>query len=287
MPWRFTMRITRFRDPSAFLERARPFLLQSEVEHNLLLSVGAVAATLDDGYWATVDDGAAVVACAVRRPPYKAVISRGTRSAVECLVKDLAARYPDLPQVVGPEPDVSDFAALWAARTGIPSVQGMRQRLFETREVQQPRTVPDGHFRLAEDSDVPAAIEWCAAFIAEAIPGDPTDAARHAKHRIATRSLYVWEDGKPVSMAGWAGRTTRGVRVNLVYTPPAYRGRGYASACVARLTQHLLDEGLSFCCLYTDLANQTANRIYERMGYRPVCDFTDYVLNSRKRESPR
>jgi hypothetical protein len=52
--------------------------------------------------------------------------------------------------------------------------------------------------------------------------------------------------------------------------------RGYASACVAGLTQRLLDEGHAFCCLCTDLANPTSNRIYQTIGYRPVCDMSDF-----------
>jgi hypothetical protein len=92
--------------------------------------------------------------------------------------------------------------------------------------------------------------------------------------------VFVWDDGRPVSMAAWAGRTGRGVRVNFVYTPPEYRRRGFASACVADLTQHLLAEGHAFCCLFTDLANPTSNSIYQKIGYRPVCDVSDFILGA-------
>jgi predicted GNAT family acetyltransferase len=88
-------------------------------------------------------------------------------------------------------------------------------------------------------------------------------------------------------MAGWAGRTARGVRVSFVYTPPEFRRLGYAAACVASLTQQLLDEGQSFCCLYADLANPTSNGIYQRMGYRPICDVSSYTLHSGNTSSIR
>ena len=87
-----------------------------------------------------------------------------------------------------------------------------------------------------------------------------------------------------MSMAGWAGRTARGVRVNFVYTPPEHRRRGYATACVARVTEQQLEEGRAFCCLYADLSNPTANSIYQRIGYRPICSVTSYVLNPRQVE---
>jgi predicted GNAT family acetyltransferase len=63
-----------------------------------------------------------------------------------------------------------------------------------------------------------------------------------------------------------------------VYTPPELRGRGYASALVARVTQHLLDGGRDYCFLYTDLANPTSNKIYVNVGYEYVCDSVDYAF---------
>ena len=84
----------------------------------------------------------------------------------------------------------------------------------------------------------------------------------------------LWEhDGRVVSLAGHAGETPNGARVGPVYTPPELRGRGYASALTAALTEQLL-ERLRFCFLFTDLANPTSNSIYQRIGYRPVTDIT-------------
>ena len=83
----------------------------------------------------------------------------------------------------------------------------------------------------------------------------------------------LWEDGgEAVSVSGWGGPTPNGIRIGPVYTPPALRGRGYATALVAELSQALLDEGRSFCFLFTDLANPTSNAIYERIGYVRVCE---------------
>jgi predicted GNAT family acetyltransferase len=61
-----------------------------------------------------------------------------------------------------------------------------------------------------------------------------------------------------------------------VYTPPERRGRGYATALVAVVSQRALDAGAAACSLYTDLANPTSNKIYDAVGYRPVRDVTRY-----------
>jgi predicted GNAT family acetyltransferase len=65
----------------------------------------------------------------------------------------------------------------------------------------------------------------------------------------------------------------------MVYTPPEYRRRGYASASVAALSQSLLNQGHQFCFLFTDLANPTANHIYQDIGYQPVGDWHQYSFS--------
>jgi len=37
----------------------------------------------------------------------------------------------------------------------------------------------------------------------------------------------------------------------------------------------MLDQGKSYCTLYTDLSNPASNVIYQRIGYRPLADFLD------------
>ena len=210
-----------------------------------------------------------------RTPPYKAIISRADRDALERLVDDLAIKYDTLPAAAGPEPDVAVFAKLCSKRTGAAAHPGMRQRLFEARRVLPPPR-PPGSLRVAQDADLPTVGRWATAFFEEARLDDPANPLDVARERIREGSIFIWQDAQQVSMAGWAGRTDRTVRVNFVYTPPEYRRRGYASACVAELTQQLLQEGLVFCTLYTDLANPTSNKIYQTIGYCAVCDMTDF-----------
>lgn len=271
--------VHRFTEPKAFLARAEPFLRAEEVENALMLGICGSADFDDSCYLATVEEDRAVVACALRTPPHSALLTRADREALDLLAADLADKYQDLSGVAGPEPAAGDFARLWSAHTGWVAELAMRMRVFEARRVIQPR-LPSGAFRAAAEADLPTAARWTAAFIEEAGLGDPSDADDVARERIREGSLFVWDDARPVSMAAWAGRTGRIVRVNYVYTPPELRGRGYASVCVASLTQQLLDEGHARSCLYTDLSNPTSNKIYQAIGYRPVCDAAEYHLGA-------
>ena len=94
------------------------------------------------------------------------------------------------------------------------------------------------------------------------------------------RQSPVWDNGQPVAMAAKVRPTRNGMTISLVYTPPEQRRHGYATACVAALSQQLLDEGWQFCTLFTDLANPTSNSIYQKIGYQPVADFNDYLFDT-------
>ena len=52
-------------------------------------------------------------------------------------------------------------------------------------------------------------------------------------------------------------------------------GAATPGACVATLSASLFEIGYRFCFLFTDLRNPTSNRLYERLGYEPVCDLQE------------
>lgn len=155
----------------------------------------------------------------------------------------------------------------------------MNKGVYQLEQVIPPLASP-GHFRLAQASDSMVLSAWHAAFSAESLPhkqSSGTDNLQAVQHQIQANQLFVWErDGQMTSTAARKRETSHGTAISLVYTPPEYRGHGYASACVAALSQHLLDSGKSFCCLFTNLINPTSNGIYERIGYQRIGTFAQY-----------
>ncbi|MNR60825.1 FR47-like protein [compost metagenome] len=67
-------------------------------------------------------------------------------------------------------------------------------------------------------------------------------------------------------MARIAHRSPRHGRINDVYTPPAERKKGYASAIVAELCSILEGESLQ-PMLYADQGNPDSNRVYRNIGF--------------------
>jgi predicted GNAT family acetyltransferase len=274
--------VTRFPTPRAFLEGAGAFLEGNEVENNLILGISRDLALdpsglIRDPYFAAVCRGNEVRMVAFQTLPGRMAISRDAEpEAVRALAADVHQAGLAVDAVLGPDPTVERFARELAASRGQRVSLHMRQRIHELTAVVSLPRLPSGHLRRAVESDTALVTFWLDSFQQEI--GEPAPTSRTAEYRIRAKELYLWDDGRPRSMAGWSGPTTHGVRVNAVYTPPELRGHGYATATVAALSQLLLDHGYRFCCLYTDLANPTSNAIYQRIGYDPVSDSSVYRL---------
>ena len=107
----------------------------------------------------------------------------------------------------------------------------------------------------------------------------PAFSQAEIKERVQTRigknSHFIWEDGLPVSQAVFGRETPNGAVVTWVYTPPMYRGLGYASSVVGELSRSLLERGKKFCCLFADASNKTSCGIYRNLGYYDVCVFEE------------
>lgn len=264
----------------AFLDRAEGWLLEAEDEHNLVLSLAYARAARNEGteddLFATAEERGEVVGCAFRTPPHKLALTRMPAAAVPHLLDVVVRRYDRIPAVLGPRDVAEPVAAGWAAAKGTAWRPGMRQRLYRLDEV-APIPPVDGELRKATREELGLALEWAAGFADDAGAGfGPSPES--VEGWIERGDLHYWVDGVPVSMAVAQGRTPNGIRIGFVYTPRERRGRGYASAGVAELSERMLASGLSFCVLYTDLGNPISNRIYERIGYRRVCDVVDCDL---------
>ena len=272
------MRVRRFDHADAFLGAAEAFLVEREAEHNLILGVAANLRDVPEEftgspYLATVTTDGRIVAAAIQTPPFNVVLSEiDDPAAIAALADDLIDR--DLPGALGPVEQVRAFVDARLALGGPPARLEVSERIFRLTEVRPLPAVP-GRLRPAESRDRGLVLDWIDAFMREAIePADPAEVAAMTDRWLAGRgrTLYLWEDGEVVSLAGVGSPTPHGIRIGPVYTPPHVRGRGYASALVAAMSQAALDSGRTFCFLFTDLANPTSNHIYQTIGYEAARD---------------
>ncbi len=267
------MNIVRHKDAAAFLAATEPWLLADEPANNLLLGVARrqrAHESSSGAYWASIERAGRVVGCALRTPPYPLVLSRLPIEAVGPLVSDVRGVYATLPGVNGPRAEAEALADRWCRERAIEWRVRIELRAHVLTSVNTELAAPPGGLRLAQPADTALIEEWVRGFIEDAgMRGEPVEATARF---LESGRLHVWDDAGPKCMAAAARETPRGISINAVYTPPAQRRKGYATATVAELSRRLLAEGKAFCCLYTDVANATSNAIYERIGYRPIRD---------------
>jgi GNAT superfamily N-acetyltransferase len=236
-------------------------------------------------------DGTRIVGAAMRTapfapfPPY--LLPMGEDAAVQ-LARAVHARGETVQGANGALPAVRVFAEEAARLTGGTAEVGLHLRLFELGELVEPRDVP-GQLRQVRADEVDLAHHWLELFMADADEqaGRPRGSSPHEApsredlaRRLASGSHWFWvDDGMPVHLTAASAPEFGVSGIGPVFTPTEHRGRGYASAAVAEVSRRLLDRGARVC-LFTDQANPTSNRIYQRLGYRPVTDTANMVVRA-------
>ena len=280
------MKVRNHTDAETFLRYARAELESNEAANSLMLGVceqlvrhperAETALCLK-----TVEGKDGLVLAAMMTPPHKLVVvgHRGDLAGgTRILVQDLISEEWEIPGVLGPSRVAKEVAEKWREVTGGGYGLERRQRVYALQKVTSP--VPGrGRLRLATTAEVELVARWRYGFYQEIFgEADQEEADRGARSRIAEGDIYLWEDEQPVSMAMKTRPTRNGISVSLVYTPPELRRKGYATACVGELSRMLLESGWEFCALFVNLANAAASRVYQKIGYRPVCDYDEYVF---------
>lgn len=277
------MRVTLHSEPHVFAELARPLLLRDEARHCLVLGILDTLLSQPERYQSSqlfaIDGDSGLEGVAWRTPPHPLGLSAMSGAAVRALVDHLVAAAANLPALVGARPEVDQFLERWLELGGAAPCHHIHQRLYRLERVRAGARAP-GAMRTATLLDTELLVPWSLEFVRECGLGGDEAEVRHGVSVVLERGQRVlWErDGAAVAMAGFGGKTPSGIRISWVYTPPAQRGRGYASALVAALTEQQLAAGNRCCFLYTDLANPTSNGIYRRIGYEPVCDAAHYTF---------
>ena len=278
------MKLHQFEDANLFYQKVENYLLKDEVLHNLLL--GATKNLINypqrckiKPYLVIVEQDANIIATAIMTIPYNLLLSQVKDSkAIDIILQDLQQNYESLTNVNAPVIESKVFAEKWCLFTGSSYKFKLSLRIFKLEKVKLFSQV-QGNLRLATEDDKQLLKSWYDAFNLEALGSIKSDSESWVERVLQKQTAFLWENQIPVSIACSTRSTPNGIGINMVYTPPEYRKQGYASACVAGLSQTLLDKGYKFCFLFTDLSNPTSNKIYQDIGYQPVADWNNYSFS--------
>ena len=272
------MQFTRYDCAPAFCEDVLDILLEKEAENNLPISVLTENRAQHASGWfmGTIADNEGIILVALCAKPFDLFLHEAQADkpdAVDLLAQELHNLGFDPPGVCAESGLTQRFAQAYnggEARTRTPMVVMRLDRLNAHDKA-------PGRCRTLDERDLAFVPHWELAFSEER--SVQAFSIAENEERIRTRlgkdTHFIWEDGEPVSQAVHGRNTPNGAVITWVYTPPCYRGRGYATSIVAELSRAMLESGKLFCCLFADADNPLSRKIYRNLGYYDVCDFED------------
>lgn len=275
------MKVECYSGPDRFRDDVYELLLRHEEQNNLLIGFIRNERKADTADWlmATVkDDAGNILLTAARTPPFKLVLfetdNRPSPDAVRLLASELKSQKQPIPGVLGEQTLARRFAGEF---TGIGRFRkNHSMRVMRLDKVAMPVPSP-GAMRPLREQDLFFVPYWNRAF-AEEVNIETLDLSAYmeqVRKTIGLNTRYIWEDGIPVSHASHSRSTEHGAVLGIVYTPPPYRGHGYASSLVAGLSRALLERGYRFCCLFADAENPVSCGVYRKIGYVERCIVDD------------
>jgi len=274
------MNINRYKDSVSFLHDIESFLLLDEYMNNLFLGLlyrlKKKPVNPNDLFLSITHENQQIVF--LISGLYLIVYANTTDQLIYSKsINYLLDHQIDYPGIIGSVSHCQAFVKAYLEVIGKPLNLVMSQRIYVNKEV-TPVSNLKANIVLATDKHSDFLIDWIYEFLIDTYE-KPTmlTAKERLDALLITESLYLLEyENQFVCMAASTRPFQRGISVGYVYTPPTYRNQGYATKCVELLTEKLL-EVYDYCTLYTDLANPTSNRIYQKIGYKPIGDSVVYT----------
>ena len=301
------MKFRRYTDVDEYKADVLDILLEDEVRNNIAVGILVDGKRENVSEWlmaTVVDDFDKIVLIALCTMPFRLLICEpaGIRhdGSVEFLanelrrirfappgvlaISSLAERFAEAYCNGVDEEDTDgagDAGGAYSAGGAITARHHMTMILMRLDNLAEYTKAP-GFCRMLNEKDLSYTPAWENAFCVDCRV--PVYTLSESENRIKTRLgmniHYIWEDGQPVSQAVFGRNTPNGAAISWVYTPPEFRGRGYATSVVAELSKAILDGGKSFCCLFADAANPASCSIYRKLGYYDVCLFDEIKFDT-------
>ena len=284
------MKLELYNNVDKFIEDTFDILAGNEIQNNIIIGnclKGKDGLDTSNWFMATVkDDHGDIRLIAMMTPPYNlSMYETGNvqeDGILHFFAKELTAQNIAVPGIITEKSLAARFSDIYLSVVSKTNIKVTNMRIFRLDEV---RNIPisEGKLRLATENDLYFLPYWHVYFSTDCSLQvvDMCSAIEKDKSFLNSKSLYIWEDSFPVSQAAMGRKTLNNAVVSYVYTPPYFRGKGYASSCVASLSRHLLESGYKSCSLFTDLANPVSNSIYMKIGYKPICDFDEHKYTDR------
>jgi|GEM_PF-3108063 len=184
----------------------------------------------------------------------------------------------DLDKILGQEQTAGHFARFYAQKTGKQIKNDSNLIVYRLDKLCNDK-MPAGEFRQFTLDDINIIPYWRAAFFVECGLEPHGQSIEYQFQRTpSVPMLYLWEmDGRVVSMANLTQISHDSAGLQGVYTPPHLRGKGYAFGLVWNLCNRYKDKYKDIM-LYADKDYVQSNRLYKRIGFKPLFTNSQYTF---------
>ena len=268
-----------YSDPKEFYRENSDFLYGKELENNLQIGIMEGIRhdeSAGDNFLCSVLEKNLPVLVAMMTPPFDLLVCSEdvNREAVSLLIDSIISEDVGVAGVLAENDVARLFRSLWEQITGAELEPFRDERIYKLTEC---RDIPraEGEIRKATEDDVDLLVRWNLEFHKDIGEEMGEDRARDMIVNILDQT-YVWYDEGIVSLCSSSRETRNGRMINMVYTPPEQRSKGYASSLVKSRCSEILEREKPYCGLFTDLANPVSNSIYRKIGFEPVMDLIHY-----------
>ena len=260
--------VRRARDAAEFLELTQNLRAADLIRTSLITSIASSVAhgkrTYEGYFWLVAYENGEVSGLAIRTLPYGYIFSPMNSNTCSALISKISAIDPEAKEFSGPKSVIDLLETFGKFKV----IEEEGELIYENRNFTPAPAL--GEVRFASVDDFELVFEWMQAFIEETQLRNFELEAVVRNALTAGRYELLFVDGVPVSLGGNSGTYSTGdidiARVGPIYTPPAERKRGYASAITSVITARLIAEG-ALPTLYTQASNPTSNKIYQELGY--------------------
>lgn len=203
--------------------------------------------------------------------------------AVKPMAEFALKRSPLVPRIISRKETVDLF---WEVFQKAPyPVLFDRRQLVYTLDPDDLPPVDLHDIRLATLEDADEVAVLASAMSREEIQMDPlkdhpVSYHRLIEHRIKLQRYYVLEENGAIkfqvhlnALTPYAGQVTG------VYTPPAFRRKGYAHRGMGAFSYHALKRTPTLCLFVNDF-NTAAIRLYESLGYKRAMEYRAIFLDA-------
>ena len=267
---------------SDYLAATQQWLIEKELEHNLILGISnAIIASGEinpNHVFVNVIENQKVLASSMKTAS-RAIIANFSKD--DAAIKMLAEYYQEvsiaLDGVVGEQSIAKAFSKHYGkeqiAETGL-----LVHQLHSLNSIE----FAPGKMMVATQEHFNFICGWTHKFERDALidpPKSKDEIERSTQRWIDAGQIFFWViDEVIVSMAAIVRTTAHVGIVGLVYTPASLRGNGYATALVHAVSDTILKQGYASCGLFTEKSNPTSNKIYHRIGYEPIAEFSEITF---------